>query len=463
MTVAPPQITPSEALAELGTWAAGSPLAEAGEGARSALERAVANLLAVTAGAASLPEQAELRAVWTPDGGPATLIGTGRGVSVEAAVWLNSVSSVATERDEGNRYSKGHPAAQTVFAVLALAESRKLSGPRVWEALYVAYEIAARVGRATSFSPLVHTHGPLGAAGAAAGCAVLLGADAAVIARAIDTGAAMAPATSWTAVHSGSAVRDQWVGAGALAGLAAARYAVAGMPGGAGGIGRTFGGVFGAIDLDLLVDGLGQGSLVSSSYLKQHSACAYTHGPADAALGVRAQLHAAGIGVDSIRSVRVDGVASAAALPAREWTSRHGAYFSVPFAVSSALLYGDVGAERARVPAPAEHAALARLVDVHDDTVALAPRTPTSRPARVSVIVEDARVFSSAVSHPQGDAVDTPFSPERIDALLSEALSPLGLDAAAVRATLAAMHDPAPGALTTALSHLTPLREGALR
>ncbi|MFG6475549.1 MmgE/PrpD family protein [Microbacterium sp. P06] len=452
-----------EALRALAEWASGSPLASAGDEARSALDRAVANLLAVTAGASALPEQSALREAWALSGGPATVIGSGRRVSVESAVWLNGVASVATERDEGNRYSKGHPAAQTVFAVLALAESLDVSGPRVWDALLVAYEVAARVGRATTFAPKVHTHGPLGAAGAAAGCALLLGADAEGVARAIDTGAAMAPSTSWDAVYSGSAVRDQWVGQGALAGLAAARYAVAGLPAGAGGIGATLGGSLGVIDLDLLVDGLGSTTLVTSSYLKQHSACAYTHGPVDAALGVRAQLRAAGVEASRIRSVRVDGVASAAALPAREWTTRHGAYFSVPFAVASALLYGDVAAHRADTPAPPEHAALARLVDVHDATESLAPRSATSRPARVTVVLDDGRTFSSAVTHPEGDAVDTPFSAPRIDELLTEAVAPLGLTGRDVDLALAAMHDPAPGALSAALSHLTPLREGALR
>jgi 2-methylcitrate dehydratase PrpD len=455
--------TNDEALRALGEWAASAPYSRTSPHEQAALRRAIGNLLAVTAGGAALPELVRLRAVWASSPGPATVIGTDEKVNVEAAVWLNGVAAVSTERDEGNRFSKGHPAAQTAPAVLALAQSLGVSGPTLWNALFVAYEIAARVGRATRFHPDVHTHGPLGAPGAAAGCAILLGADAAGISRAIDAGAAMAPATSWAAVFGGSAVRDQWVGETALAGLAAARYAAAGLPGSAGGFDGAFSNTLGTIDLDRLISGLGSETLVTSSYLKQHSSCAYTHGAADAALDVRRQLEEDGRGADDITLVLVDGTASAAALPATSWHSRHGAYFSVPFAVSSALLYGDVAADRARTPAEPAQAQLATRVSVRDATDELRPDTPTSRPARVTVTLDDGTQFSAAVRHPAGDAVETPFSPERLEELLDEALSPLGRHAADVHAALADLDGSAPGALGSAFAHLTPLLEGAIR
>jgi 2-methylcitrate dehydratase PrpD len=455
--------TNEQALRALGEWAASDPYSRTTPHEQTALRRAIANLLAVTAGGAALPELVALRAVWASSPGPATVIGTEQRVSVEAAVWLNGVAAVSTERDEGNRFSKGHPAAQTAPAVLGLAQALGVSGPTLWNALFVAYEISARVGRATRFHPDVHTHGPLGAPGAAAGCAILLGADAAGIARAIDAGAAMAPATSWAAVFGGSAVRDQWVGEAALAGLAAARYAVAGLPGSAGGFDGAFKNTLGTIDLDRLIDGLGTETLVPSSYLKQHSSCAYTHGAADAGLDIRRQLAENGRDAGDIALVHVDGTASAASLPATSWHSRHGAYFSVPFAVSSALLYGDVSADRARTPAAAPHARLAARVSVRDATDELRPATPTSRPARVTVTLEDGTRFSAAVRHPAGDSVETPFSPERLEELLDEALEPLGRRAADVHAALADLDGCAPDAIGDAFAHLSPHLEGVIR
>lgn len=447
-------------LSALGEWAASRPFDRAPEPVRRSLRRAVTNLLAVTVGGAMLPEMRRLRAAWSPAGGPASLIGIDQHVPVEAAIWLNGVAAVVTERDEGNRYAKGHPAAQTVPAVLAIAEERAISGETLWNALFVAYEVAARVGRATEFAPEVHTHGPLGAAGAAAGCALLMGADADGIARAIDAGAAMAPATSWASVHRGAAVRDQWVGQGALAGAAGARYAAADASPGAGGLDGTLAGTLGVVDPDLLVAGLGEEALVSSSYLKQHSSCAYTHGPADAALRVRDRMMAAGMTPDDIAAVRVEGVASAASLPATTWSSRHGAYFSVPFAVASALRFGDVAVDRAPVPPDPALARLAALVSVTDATSSLSPATPTSRPARVTVHLTDGTSHTASVRHPDGDAVDTPFSAGRIDGLLTEAVRPAGLTAADVHLAVELFDDPDPRALTRALRRLVPSSQG---
>jgi 2-methylcitrate dehydratase PrpD len=450
-----------EASRVLGEWAVSEPFARASDAARRSLVRAVENLLAVTVGAAALPEMQRLRRAWAPAAGSATLLGTSQRVAVESAVWLNGAAGVSTERDEGNRYSKGHPAAQTVPAVLALAETRDIAGDRLWDALYVAYEVAARIGRATTFRPDVHTHGPLGAVGAAAGCAVLLGADADEAARAIATGATMAPAASWHPVLSGSAVRDQWVGQGALAGLAAARFSAAGLAADPGGLPADLGGL-GIIDPDAVVRGLGDESLVTTSYLKQHSACAYTHGPADAALHVRARMVAAGVDLEDIVSVRVEGVASAASLTATSWDSRHGAYFSVPFAVASALWFGDVSAERSDVPPHPQLARIAAVVSVTDATAELRPDTPTSRPARVTVHLADGTAHSASVRHPQGDAVDTPFSDARVDELLTEALRPTGLRASDIHLAVHDFTDPDPGALTRALGRLAPPSEGDL-
>lgn len=450
-----------EACRALGEWAVSEPFATASNDVRRSLLHAVENLLAVTVGAAAMPEMQRLRRAWAPAPGPATLLGTRHRVAVESAVWLNGTAGVSTERDEGNRYSKGHPAAQTVPAVLALAEARDIAGDRLWDALYVAYEVAARIGRATTFRPDAHTHGPLGAVGAAAGCAVLLGADAAEAAHAIGTGAAMSPASSWQPVLRGSAVRDQWVGEGALAGLAAARFSAAGLAADPEELATDLGGL-GTIDPDAVVRGLGHESLVTTSYLKQHSACAYTHGPADAALHVRARMLAAGLDPADIVSVRVEGVSSAASLTATSWSSRHGAYFSVPFAVASALRFGDVSAERSEMPPHPELTRIASIVSVTDATAHLRPETSTSRPARVTVHLADGTAHSASVRHPQGDAIDTPFSHARIDELLTEALRPAGLRAPDIHLAVHDFHNPDPGALTRALGRLAPPSEGDL-
>jgi 2-methylcitrate dehydratase PrpD len=221
---------PGDALGELAAWVVSEPWARADAAAHGALRDAVGNLLAVTVAGAVTPEQASLLAAWDPEPGTATVVGTGRRAPAEVAAWLNGVAAVTVERDEGNRHAQGHPAAQTAPAVLALAERLDLSGERLWDALFVAYEVATRFGRAAQLVPRVHTHGVIGLPGAAAGCALLLGLDAAGVRRAMEAACALPVSTGWAPVLAGSAVRDQWVGAANVAGLAAARLAASALP-----------------------------------------------------------------------------------------------------------------------------------------------------------------------------------------------------------------------------------------
>ncbi len=442
------------ALLELADWAVSDPWLRASEGAKRALRNAITNLLAVTAGAAAVPDQQAFLAAWDPEPGAATIIGTGRTAPVEAASWINGVTAVFFERDEGNRYAKGHPGVQTAPAILALAERLDIAGERLWNALYVGYELATRFGRATAFHPDVHTHGTFGVAGAAAGCALLLDGDRDAVARAIEAAVSLPPATNWVTVLDGSALRDQWIGAGIVAGLAAARYGIAGLPVGRDGGTVRLGGRLGEIDPAILVDDLGGEGLVTRSYLKQYSSCAYTHSSADATILLRSRLAERGLDVDEVLGIDAEVTGLAAALDAPDWESRPAAYFSVPFAVASALLHGDVRIDRATVPADPALAGLAQRVTVIAADGVIPSPVPDSRPARVTLRLADGSTLTETVVHPAGDATDTPFSGERLEAILAEELAPAGLDVDAVHRAVAGLDHDEPGAVHAALGGL---------
>ena len=53
-------------------------------------------------------------------GGSATLIGIGRTAGSDAAALVNGTAGTFLEMDEGNRYSRGHPAIHVIPAALAL-------------------------------------------------------------------------------------------------------------------------------------------------------------------------------------------------------------------------------------------------------------------------------------------------------------------------------------------------------
>lgn len=416
-------------LRELGAWAVAQRYTELSGSVRTALADELANLFAVTAGGHATTAQRALVDSWDPGPGPCTLVGSPRaGVATEAAVWLNTVAAVCTERDPGNRLARGHPAL-SVFGVLALAERLGSSGPDTLTALTVGYEVAARIGRATTCQADVHPHAVTGAPGTAAGCAVLLGLDADGVAAAIRAALAGIVASSWTAALAGSPVRDQWAGAGAVAGLAAARLAATGTPL----PGTWLPAVIGRLDTDGLVPEC-QDLLLGHGYLKRHSACAYTHAAADAALLVRAQLPGVGATPSDIRAVHVAATEAAVRLGSRSWTTRHGAYFSTPFAVASALVHGDVGYQRSD---PDQAEPLTRLIELE---VLAGAAGSDARPARVSVTLADGTVLAAAVPHSLGDADHSPFDEATRRALLDDALASSGRTPLTAEGVLGVVH-----------------------
>jgi 2-methylcitrate dehydratase PrpD len=444
------------ALGALGSWAAQFSLQQLSPAARTARDDLLANMLAVTVGGAATAEQVALVAMWDPEPGASTLWGTGRTATAEVAAWLNGVASVAMERDSGNRLTRGHPAAMVFPAVIALAERLGSSSEATLTALAVGHEVAARFGRATAFHPTVHSHGTFGVPGAAAGCAILLGLDADGISQAIDAGCALPVATSWGPVLGGSAIRDQWIGAGNAAGIAAARYAASGRTESIGGTLPAFGGTLGSVDIELLVRGLGDDTLLEHGYLKKHSSCAYTHSPIDAALQARDVLDEMGVDVADISSVEVATTAAGAALDATSWTTRHGAYFSVPFAVASALTHGDVSYARSAPGFADELHDLAERIQVIDGANVLQPDGPTHRPARVTLGLADGRVVVAAVPHARGDIDLSPFDWAEQQALLGDALGDTaGITTADITAVVTAL---GAAATSTASDHFRLLR-----
>ena len=225
----PGQVAAREATARLGAWAADLTWGDVPQEVRDRLGLVLLDSLGVTVAGARQSEQRSLVRAWDVAPGPAPLLGGGAVTTVEAAAWLNTTALVGLELDEGHKYAKGHPAAHGLHAVLALAAATGASGEDTLTALLVGYEVAARFGRATALRAGAHPHGSWGVAGAAAGCARLLELDAEATAAAIDAGAGLPVAGHFSTALDGNPVRNAWMGASNLSGLAAARMAAAGV------------------------------------------------------------------------------------------------------------------------------------------------------------------------------------------------------------------------------------------
>jgi 2-methylcitrate dehydratase PrpD len=78
--------------------------------------------------------------------GDASAIGSGLKLPPAWAAFANAAQGHITETDDGHRTSIMHIGTVVIPVVLALAESRKLTGARIMEALVCGYDVAIRSG-----------------------------------------------------------------------------------------------------------------------------------------------------------------------------------------------------------------------------------------------------------------------------------------------------------------------------
>ncbi|MFR9730219.1 MmgE/PrpD family protein [Saccharopolyspora sp. MS10] len=405
-----------DAVGGLGRWASGLRWPDVPAEVRERLLTVLVDAVAVTALGAREPAQRALVEAWDPPEGPSPLYGTGRTAEADAAAWLNAIASVRLELDDGHRLAAGHPAAHGFPAVLALAARRGASGPELCCALLVAYEVAARFGRATRLRPGTHPHGNWGVTGAAAGCARLLGLGPAETAIAIDAGGGMPVAGPFSAALDGNPVRDAWVGAANQSGLVAARLAASGGGHLTGVAGDALGELLGSLDHAALTEDLGERWEVLGGYFKQHSSCSFTHAAIDAALSLRDRVGA------EPGDVLVEIHSLGAGLDRTSWPTALAARFSLPYVVATALRRGRVGPDEFSAEALADPAtaALARRVTVRA-AADLDARLPAERPVRLSATGPEGRLVAER-PNPVGDASHHPFSAEDRVRVLGELL-----------------------------------------
>ncbi|MQA85829.1 MAG: 2-methylcitrate dehydratase [Streptosporangiales bacterium] len=419
------------AVRDLAAWAAELRVddvpAEVRDEVRDRLSLVLYDTLGVTAVGARLPEQVALARTWAPPPGPAPVIGGGLRTTPDAAAWLNAVAACSLELDEGNKYARGHPAGHGFPAVLAMAAAGRADGPTTCAALLAAYEVASRFGRATTPRSGLHPHGNWGVAGAAAGVARLLGLGPDRTAAAIDAAAGLPVAGHFDSALSGNPVRNAWMAASNVHGIAAARMAAAGVARATGTAASTLGDLLGSFAPSELVERLGDRYDVRAGYFKRHASCSYTHPPVNAVLELK-RSHP-DLSPGRITAVEVETHSLGAGLTRTVWPSRLAAMFSTPYVVAAAIaqpaadplapgggLGPDATSQEARTDPDVAALADRVRVRVADD---LDRRLPDERAARVTVALDDGRRLVATVPNPVGDAAYRPFGWADVEAKLA--------------------------------------------
>ena len=356
--------------------------------------------------------------------GPALVLGTSRRVGTLDAALINGTASHALDFDDCNNTLGGHPSAPVLSALLPLAEHLGSSGKDFLTAYVVGFEVETKIALAVNFHHYTkgwHPTATLGAFGAAAACAKLMGLDAEGVATALALAASFA---SGIKANFGTMTKPLHVGHCARNGLFAARLASNGFTANADSVfehKQGFLDVFngpGTYDveralgawanpLDIVEPGIA---------IKQYPCCGSTHPALDAMLDL-VRLHRPC--PDSV--ARVDASIHGRRLAHTnrpDPSSPLDAKFSLQYVLARALIDGHVGVSdfngnahedsRVRSLLPRIH------VEAYDQTGAGGFAADNHFGGLVQITLHDGRVLTSQVEQPLGRTSANPLPETRL-------------------------------------------------
>lgn len=276
--------------------------------------------------------------------GDTPVIGTDMSASRPQAAFLNAVAGHALDFDDWEIPGNTHPTVVLLPALLAMADETT-DGMALACAYLAGFEVIARLGEAMNFAHYDtgwHSTATLGATGAAAACARLLGLTASETAHALSF--AISGASGYTC-QFGCNAKPVQAGFATRAGIEAVLLAQAGMTAQAHVLDHPRGqaALMGGLDphrFDAAFSKLGRGYALTEYglVLKPWPSCGYTHRIMTCALATRDH-------VEPGKIARVDlhlPDFHAAILPFGQPGDRNEALFSLPFVAAMGLLRGGL-------------------------------------------------------------------------------------------------------------------------
>ncbi|QIO32456.2 MmgE/PrpD family protein [Bradyrhizobium sp. 1(2017)] len=362
--------------------------------------RSILNFFATALGSARDPVVMAAMRSLSPFSGAATstVIGHSQPMDALCASFLNAISANLLDFDDTHPETIIHPAAPVAAPVLALAETRRLSGQDVLTAFILGVDIECRIGNAVSprhYARGWHITSTCGIFGAAAACAKLLDLPAEGIANAIGIAASQ---SAGNVENLPSAAKNVSVGNAARNGLFAALLAQQGYEAapcaieGPLGWARTMGD---EPDLPRLLDGLGKTWEIAKNTYKPYPAGIVFHAVIDACLLLRERI---GRRIDQVDSVTVQGSALLLARGDRPVNNERDARVSIHHCVACGLLLGAAGvAEFAR-----ETVVRADIARLRQKVWAELDREMPDGAARVILNLSSGEAFTEVVVSPRG-------------------------------------------------------------
>jgi 2-methylcitrate dehydratase PrpD len=345
----------------------------------------------------------------------ATVIGHSERLDALCASFLNAISANLLDFDDTHPETIIHPAAPIAAPILALAETRRLSGRDVLTAFILGVDVACRIGNAVSPSHYArgwHITSTCGIFGAAAACAKLLELPAEGIANAIGIAASQ---SAGNVENLPSAAKNVSVGNAARNGLFAALLAQQGYEAapraieGPLGWARTMGD---EPDLARLLDGLGKSWEIAKNTYKPYPAGIVFHSVIDACLLLRERI---GGRVEQIESVIVQGSALLLARGDRPVNNERDARVSIHHCVACGLLLGAAGV----VEFALSTVVRSDIAKLRQKVTAELDRELPDGAARVVLRLSSGQAFTETVISPRG-SLATPLGDRDIETKLRE-------------------------------------------
>lgn len=305
----------------------------------------------IAASGASPDVQPFIRLAAASGAGPCAILGTGLTTSAPMAALANGAMAHALDYEDAFDPAPSHPNASMVPAVLALAQTQAVDGETLIAALAIGCDLVCRI--ALSFEQTMEESGwyppPIvGAFGAAAACARVLGLDWRRTRDALSLTlcqAVMPGEIKHSADTVIRAVREAFPAQGAVLAALLARDGVTGFEApleGKAGFFRLY--VDGKYDPSVLLDGLGERFHGEGLSFKPWPACRGTHAFIELGLRLAAEHGFGGRDVAAI-TARTDPVHRMLVEPIerkRAPSVAIDAKFSIPFTLATALVRGRV-------------------------------------------------------------------------------------------------------------------------
>jgi 2-methylcitrate dehydratase PrpD len=397
----------------LGQFVADSTWNDIDAGLRHEAKRSLLNFFGGALGVVADPAVVAAIRVLQPFSGPdqVTVIGRPERLDAMGASFVNTVAANLLDYDDTHLNTVIHPTAPVAPPLLALAELRGLSGAQVLHAFILGAEVECRIGNAVSpthYARGWHITSTCGVFGAAAGCAKLLGLDAAQTATALGIAASQSAGvvenlpSSAKNVSMGNAARNGLFAALlAEQGYTAAPAAIEGPLGWARAMGD-------APQVSEITDNLGQRWEFSKNTYKPYPSGIVFHAVIDACFELRSHH---GLSARDIEDVTVSGNQLLLDRGDRAVETERDARVSIHHSVAVVFVRGRAGVEDFALDA------------VHDPDLAtmrrkvravLDPHFPVGA-AQVTVRTVDGRTLTSFVEHARGSA-ERPLTDAELEA-----------------------------------------------